>query len=152
MVAYIGSLILVKEGAEQWGPWTSPVTPTTATPTIALTSTPMDTVTPTSTPTVTPIPERVRVTWYGEAFRDGLLFCGTDIYGRFDPDDPTTVAMGADGPPCGSRMRLCGKEGCIVGIIKDKCGGCGPGHLDLSRAGWEALGRPTVVDMTVVTN
>ena len=128
-------------------------------PTVTASPTPTNTatVTPTETPTVTPIPPtetpmptRVRVTWYGEAFRGGPVYCGTDVYGRYDPDDPSTVAMGADGPPYGSRLRLCSESTCITATIKDKCGGCGSGHLDLSRGGWEALGRPESVLMTIL--
>lgn len=124
----------------------SPGPTATATPTMMPTSTSTATPTPTSTATPTPLPKRVIVTWYGEAFRGGPLYCGSDVYGQFNPDDPTTVAMGADGPPCGSRLRLCSDSACIIATIKDKCGGCGPHHLDLSRAGWEALGHPSVVD------
>ena len=107
------------------------------------------TVSPTPPPTVTPVPPsiRVRVTWYGEEFRGGPVYCRG---GRYDPDDPTTVAMGADGPPCGSRLRLCSESHCIIATIKDKCGGCGQRHLDLSKGGWEALGRPQSVLMTIL--
>ncbi len=84
------------------------VTPTATSTAVPATETP--TASPTQTPTATPVPDRVRVTYYGEAHRDGPLYCGTDIYGTFDPDDPTTVAMGAHGPPCGSRLRLCSES------------------------------------------
>lgn len=166
MVAFFGGLILVVQATERWSPWALPPVPrVTTTPTNTPTSTSIPTSTPTSTATVTtpptrvpvsafiPIPEwssqRVRVTWYGEALRGGPLYCGSDIYGRFDPDDLTTVAVGAGGPPCGSRLQLCSESACIITIVKDRCGGCGPGHLDLSQAGWEALGRPSMVDMTI---
>lgn len=133
--------------------WYSFASDTSPTPTVTASPTPTSTETPTVTPippTPTTVPTRVRVTFYGEAFRGGPLYCGTDVYGWYDPDDPTTVAMGADGPPCGSRLRLCSESACIVATIKDKCGGCGPGHLDLSRAGWEALGGPERVLMTIL--
>ena len=127
------------------------------TPTMTASPTPTNTATPTVTEasTVTPLPTatpilstRMRVTWYGETHRGGPLFC--EEFGFFDPDDPTTVAMGADGLPCGSRLRLCSESQCIVATIKDRCGGCGPGHLDLSKGGWEALGRPQSVLMTIL--
>lgn len=129
---------------------TSTAVPPTATPTATPTASPTQTVAPTQTPTATPMPERIIVTYYGEKHRGGPLYCGTDVYGTFDPDDPSTVAMGANGPPCGSRLRLCSESACIFATIKDRCGGCGPGHLDLSEAGWEALGRPAAVDMTIL--
>ena len=124
------------------------------TPTVTATSTAVSTATAAPTTTSlsppTPAPRRVRVTWYGEAFRGGPLYCGGRVYIPYSPDDPTTVAMGADGPPCGTVMLLCSDSACIVAVIKDKCGGCGNGHLDLSHAGWEALGRPYYVEMTIL--
>lgn len=126
---------------------TSTATPTA---TATATSTPTPTNTSTPVPTATPVSHRIRVTYYGEALRDRPLYCGSNIYGLFDPSDPTTAAMGANGPPCGSRLQLCSESACIVVVIKDKCPGCGPDHLDLSQAGWKALGWPSMVDMTTL--
>lgn len=114
----------------------APVIPATATPTMSPTST--STVTP--TPTSTPEPVVYRLTWYGEEFRGGPLYCGSDVYGYYDPDDPTTVA-GVHEFACGTRLELCA-ETCIRVVVKDACGGCGYGHLDVSRAAWQELGRP----------
>jgi len=136
-----------------------PVPPVVVVPSPTVTETftpvpPTETVVP---PTNTPVhpthaPEtgsrQVIVTWFGEFHRGGPFFC--EEFGFFDPGDPTTVAMGAGGPPCGTKVRLCSESTCIVAVIKDKCGGCGPGHLDLSRAAWDTLGQPERVLMTIL--
>ncbi len=89
------------------------------------------------------------VTYYDHCCVGGPYFCGTDIYGYFDPDDPTTVATSLGGFSCGTRLLLCSEE-CIVVVVKDKCGGCGNRHLDLSRGAWELLGMPSSVKVSVI--
>jgi len=86
-------------------------------------------------------------TYYDVGFEGGPLYCGTDIYGYYDPADPTTVAAGASGPPCGTHLRVCNERACIGVVVKDRCGGCGAAHLDLSRGAWEALGQPSEVEV-----
>ena len=116
-----------------------------ATPTMPTTRTPTQIAT--RTPTATLAAATYRVTWYGEAFRGGPLWC--EAYGSYDPDDPTTVAAGPDAMlPCGTRLDLCGvgvAGQCIDVVVKDRCGGCGEWHLDVSHAAWEMLGRPESV-------
>jgi len=119
--------------------------PARATPTVTATDT--TSPTPTATPTATPEPVVYRVTWYGDDFAGGPMLCTEEPY---DPNDPTVAASGAGGPPCGERLRLCSDAACIEVVIRDGCGGCGPRHLDLSRAGWHALGQPTEVMATPV--
>ena len=108
------------------------------------------TETPAATPTVA-ASRRYYVTYYGLEFEGGPLGCGSDVYGYYDPDDPTTAASGDGGPVCGSHLTLCSDaQGtlCQVVVIKDTCGGCGPDHLDLSRAAWLVLGQPEYVVAT----
>lgn len=81
-----------------------------------------------------------RITWYGEETGNGPLACGSDIYGHFDPYDVTTVATPWVQYDCGDRLRICTDVRCIVAIVKDKCGGCGAQHIDLSRGAWYTLG------------
>lgn len=119
--------------------------PARATPTATATAT--ATASPTPTATATPEPVVYRVTWYGDDFAGGPMLCTEEPY---DPNDPTVAASGAGGPLCGERLRLCSETTCIDVVIRDGCGGCGPRHLDLSRAGWHALGQPTEVMATPV--
>lgn len=133
---------------------TVPVTPTVVpspTATATMTATPIPptaTPSPTSTPVPpTPAPVTYKVTYYGAAFQGGPFYCGTDIYGYYDLNDPTTVAAGAGGPPCGTPLTICNEGACLSVVVKDRCGGCGPYHLDLSKAAWEALGRPSEVEV-----
>ena len=106
-----------------------------------------------ATPTVEPSRRRSEervfyVTYYGPGFEGGPLGCGSDIYGLFDSRDPTTVASGEGGPECGTHLTLCSEADgavCIGVVVKDRCGGCGPYHLDLSRAAWLVLGQPEFV-------
>jgi len=119
--------------------------PAHATPTATATASSSPTLT--ATPTATPEPVAYRVTWYGDDFAGGPMLCTEEPY---DPNDPTVAASGAGGPPCGERLRLCSEGTCIEVTIRDGCGGCGPQHLDLSRAGWEALGKPSEVWATPV--
>ena len=110
------------------------------------------TETPAATPTVDPGRRAYRVTYYGSDFAGGPLGCGSDVYGYYDPNDPTTAASGAGGPVCGSHLTLCSEaQGtlCQGVVVKDTCGGCGPDHLDLSRAAWLALGQPEFVVASV---
>jgi hypothetical protein len=132
------------------GPEPTVTATTTATPTPTATPTATPTNTPTATPTATPEPVIYRVTYYGIRFQGGPLGCGTDIYGRFDRHDPTTVASGDGGPPCGTHLLLCSEAACQDVVVKDACGGCGPYRLDLSRAAWEVLGRPTHVEASLI--
>ena len=46
--------------------------------------------------------------------------------------------------PCGTKLELCGTAGCINGVVQDACPGCGAFHLDLSRAGFNAVCGVTV--------
>ena len=112
---------------------------------------PAATQTATATPTATPTPTlpAYRVTWYGEAFRGGPLWC--EEYGRYDPDDASTAASSqAAGFPCGTRLELCSGARCLTVVIKDRCGGCGERHLDVSPAAWRELGRPDYATVRVL--
>lgn len=109
------------------------------------------TVTPSATPTATPTPTlpAYRVTYYGEGFRGGPLWC--EAYGYYDPDDPTTAASGVEGFGCGTRLELCSSDDrCLTVVVKDRCGGCGERHIDVSPAAWRALGRPDYVTVRVL--
>lgn len=125
--------------------------PARETPTASATPSEEPTVLRTTTPTITPIPTpepiAYRVTWYGDEFAGGPMLCTGE---PFDPNDPTVAARGEGGPPCGTHLRLCSDAACIEVVISDGCGGCGPEHLDLSRAGWHALGQPYEVTATPV--
>ena len=89
-------------------------------------------------------------TYYDQCCVGGPYYCGTNIYGYFDPSDPTTVATSFDGFACGTKLLLCADERCLIVVIKDKCGGCGSRHLDLSRGAWELLGMPSSVKVSIV--
>ena len=120
--------------------------PPPTTPTL----TPSPTLARTPVPTAQPVPVAYfRVTYYGPGFEGGPVACGSDVYGLFDADDPTTAASGTGGPGCGTHLVLCSGKLCQMVVIKDACGGCGPDHLDLSRAAWDALGQPEYVTAAV---
>ncbi|MDR7574203.1 MAG: RlpA-like double-psi beta-barrel domain-containing protein [Armatimonadota bacterium] len=138
-----------------------PTPAVTVGPTATATATPTDGPTSTATPAPTagsfPVPTPAtpspgaavyRVTWYGDEFAGRPTRCTGEPY---DPEDPNVAAAGAAGPTCGARLRLCSESACIVVTVRDGCGGCGPRHLDLSRAGWNALGRPAEVVVTLLT-
>ena len=76
-----------------------------------------------------------RLTYYGEEFRGGLLYC--EEYGSYDPDDLTTAAT--RDAACGQQLQVCATS-CVVVTVKDRCGGCGERHIDLSEAAWHAAG------------
>ena len=123
-----------------------------ATPTMPTTRTPTQSAT--RTPTATLAASSYRITYYGEVFRGGPLWC--EEYGSYNPDDPTTVAVavGTD-LPCGTRLELCTVAGatsgkCVEVVVKDRCGGCGERHLDVSAAAWELLGQPDSVLVRVL--
>jgi len=90
-------------------------------------------------------PHVYRTTYYNEVV-GGPLYCTGEPY---EPLDPTTVAASADGPPCGTRLLLCA-DACLVVTVKDRCGGCSSRHLDLSVAVWLALGRPAIVQASIL--
>lgn len=89
------------------------------------------------------------VTYYDQCCAGGPYYCGTDIYGYFDPADPTTVATSLEGFPCGTRLIIC-NELCVIVIVKDKCAGCSNRQLDLSRGAWELLGMPSSVGVEII--
>jgi len=132
---------------------TIPASPPAPTPTLTATVTSTAAATATATPTAKPEPPRTTylVTYYGADFQGGPLGCGSDIFGTYDLNDPTTIASGAGGPPCGTRLRLCSETACQNVVVKDMCGGCGPMHLDLSQAAWNILGQPESVQASVQT-
>ena len=78
-----------------------------------------------------------RITYYGEEFRGGPLYCTGEAY---NPDDPTVAASGHDGFSCGTRLRVCA-DGCVDVTVQDRCGGCGGQHIDVSTAAWRAIGE-----------
>ena len=85
--------------------------------------------------------QEYRLTYYTQAeFGGQPLACGSDIYGTYNSSDPTTIATDWNTFGCGDRLRVCTDGGCIAGIVKDRCGGCGAYHLDLSEAGYNILG------------
>lgn len=47
---------------------------------------------PAATPTVELGRRVYRVTYYGPEFQGGPLACGSDVYGHYDANDPTTIA------------------------------------------------------------
>lgn len=116
-----------------------------------LTATATNTATATATSTATPVPVRYLVTYYGVDFQGGPLGCGSDVFGTYDRNDPTTIASGDGGPPCGMHLHLCSPTACQDVVVKDMCGGCGPMHLDLSEAAWNVLGQPDTVQASIQT-
>lgn len=79
------------------------------------------------------------ITHYGESYAGGPLGCGVGIY---DPADPTIVAVGParySDWPCGTRFRISGPAGSIIGVRVDACPGCGANHLDVSEAAAAAI-------------
>ena len=179
-MGFIGWMIFQSvENPEQPEPTPTATVTRTMTPTNTPTATPTNTPTATATatpipPTATPIPptlvpptqtpippqvaapellagaSQVIVTYYHDSLAGGPLGCGSDIYGHYDPGDPTTIAAPYGGPSCGTRIQLCSESACIVGVIKDRCPGCGTAHLDLSRAAWNALGQPHAVATVIL--
>lgn len=133
------------------------------------TKTTMPTATMTFLPTSTPVPVVPQIiveapeapVYSGEAYGDyivtyydqccvgGPFYCGVEIYGYFNPLDPTTVATGWGGFTCGTHLLLCSNV-CISVVVKDLCSGCGSNHLDLSRGAYNALGGPTSVRVEVI--
>jgi hypothetical protein len=84
--------------------------------------------------------EEARLTWYGEAFRGGPLYCDPSGSVRYNPDDPTVVATAQARWRCGDVLEVCGTS-CVTVTVLDRCGGCMPGqHVDLSRAAWQEAG------------
>lgn len=80
-----------------------------------------------------------RLMHYGESYSGGPLGCGVGVY---DPADPTIVAVGParySEWPCGTRFRISGPGGSIVGVRVDACPGCGANHLDVSEAAAAAI-------------
>ena len=72
-------------------------------------------------------------THYGTSYQGGPLSCDT---GYYDTDDPGIVAVGWESPyECGDKLIITGAAGTITATVQDRCGGCGPYHLDLSEAG-----------------
>lgn len=90
-------------------------------------------------------------THYSASFEGGTLYCGRDIYGTYNPADVSTVAVAAGSDyECGDRLLIIGSEGIVIGVVKDRCGGCGYRHLDLSIAGMiEVCGAAGVCDIMV---
>ncbi len=112
----------------------------TATETDQPTSTPRPTnLRPTATPHLHELPDTGRtatVTFYSDAYVGGGFYCGG---GHYSPDDPTVAATG-DPVSCGESILLCNEGTCINVVVKDRCGGCGPDHIDLSKEAFTALG------------
>ena len=93
-----------------------------------------------------------RLTAYHRSLAGGLFYCGSDIYGSYDPSDPTTAASsGSSKLDCGQRLRITTSDSSIIVIIKDRCPGCDSNHLDLSQAAWERLGSNDYGSVVVVT-
>lgn len=87
-----------------------------------------------------------RITYYGEEFRGGPLFCTGEAY---NPDDPTVAASGSKGFPCATTLRVCTST-CIIVVVQDRCGGCSDQHLDVSQAAWETLGKEDYAQVEVL--
>jgi len=137
-------------------PPATPVPPTeTPTPVPTATNTPAPSPTPTRTPrpssTATPSPGEFSVTRYADSLEGNSLGCTQ--YGTYDPDNPLIVAVGPARHfewPCGTPLRICGPAGCITAVRADSCPGCGPNHIDMSRAGVMAVcGNATGCSVTV---
>mgnify|MGYP001582146237 CR=1 FL=1 len=85
------------------------------------------------------VSSQYRLTYYADSLQGQPLGCGQDIYGTYDPSDPTTAAVADGAFTCGQRLAVCA-DVCITVIVKDKCGECEQAHIDLSRAAWNAAG------------
>lgn len=143
-------------------PTATPVPPTatplppTATPTVAIPSNiPMlGDVVPTATPTATARaaatatatassinpdgPVSGYATRYADSLEGNTMACG----GVFDQTNTFVVAVGYaydTAWKCGTQLEVCGPAGCINGVRTDTCPGCAGAHIDLSRAGLNAV-------------
>lgn len=88
-----------------------------------------------------------RVTHYDEEFRGQPMYCEGSAY---NPDDATTVAASHTEFLCGDRLTVCGKA-CQSVVVKDRCGVCAPGHIDLSTAAWHNIGEVDYASVNVQT-
>ncbi len=153
VVAFVlGGLIAFLTGRDVLD-WRPPAPTPTPTATVTPISTSVPTATPSPSPTQTPqkaisAVQVFHITYYGPCCEGGPVYCGTDIYGFFNSSDSTTIATGSSGYPCGTQLRVCSESACLVGVVKDRCEVCGSHTLDLSRAGWELLGRPNKAKVT----
>ncbi|MFD0822022.1 expansin EXLX1 family cellulose-binding protein, partial [Micromonospora zhanjiangensis] len=63
------------------------------------------------------------------------------------PADHRYVALGPSeysaGAACGGYLDVTGPKGTVRVLIMDKCPECAPGHLDLSKEAFAAIGNPT---------
>ena len=78
-----------------------------------------------------------RITYYGDEFAGNPMFCTEEPY---DPNDPTVVATPAGGFQCGTVLEVCVAT-CATLTVQDRCGGCGPKHIDVSESAWKLLGE-----------
>jgi len=80
------------------------------------------------------------VTHYGVQYNGRSMGCrGSGVYSS---DDPSIIAVGPSRYRewgCGTMFQVCGAAGCIIGMRRDACPGCGPNHLDLSESGIAAV-------------
>lgn len=87
-----------------------------------------------------------RLTYYAEPFTGGTMACG----GTFYPTDVTVVAAPVGVFDCYQPLEVCTEVRCLVVTVQDRCGGCGPRHLDLSRAAYETLGSRDSASVTPI--
>lgn len=141
-------------------PLPSTATPTPIPPTqtpIPATPTPIPPTPPPPPPTATPEPEPTAVserlaapatadvfngiaTAYSDSLAGNMMGCNGA--GPFSPADTSVIAVSPAQYaqfPCGTVLEVCGAAGCITGTRQDSCPGCGPYHLDLSRAGFNQV-------------
>ena len=82
---------------------------------------------------------RFRITNYGESYNGSPLGCpGAGLY---DSNSPGILAVGPANYsrwPCGTRLRLCSRNGCVDVVRNDSCPGCPADWLDTSEItyGW----------------
>jgi hypothetical protein len=115
----------------------------------------LPTPTPTPPPTATPIATESarqgpdagqgtdglvagKVTRYADSLEGNTMACG----GQFDQGNPFIVAVGLEYDvawPCGTELEICGSAGCTTGVRTDTCWGCTGAHIDMTRAGVDAV-------------
>jgi hypothetical protein len=92
------------------------------------------------------VPQRQQLlgyaTHYGTQYNGQPLGCGAGLYSSADPSIIAIAPANYRDWGCGAIMRVCGSNGCIVGIREDSCPGCTTNVVDLSEAGIDLVCGP----------
>lgn len=128
----------------------TPVPPTPIPPTATPTRPPPTATATSPATTITALGTQVSgsATHYGASFNGSPMGCG----GVYSSSDATIIAVSPARYaewPCGTSLQVCGAAGCIVGLRKDACPGCGPNQIDLSEAGLAQVCGPAASSCSV---